>query len=63
MSEADAALLAALPALAFQAVLVFARLGAAVMVLPGLGEAEVPAPVRLASWRWRWRWRARSSLR
>ncbi len=25
----------------------FARLGAAVMVLPGLGESEIPAPVRL----------------
>lgn len=43
----EAGLLAALPVLAFQAVLVFARLGAAVMVLPGLGEAEVPGPVRL----------------
>jgi flagellar biosynthetic protein FliR len=48
MTEADAALLAGLPALAFQAVLVFARLGAAVMLLPGLGEAEIPAPLRLA---------------
>jgi flagellar biosynthetic protein FliR len=47
MTEADAALLAQLPALAFQAMLVFARLGAAVMLLPGLGEAEVPAPLRL----------------
>jgi len=43
----DAGLLATLPALAFQAVLVFARMGAAVMVLPGLGEQEIPAPVRL----------------
>jgi flagellar biosynthetic protein FliR len=43
----EAGLLAALPGLAFQAVLLFARLGAAVMVLPGLGEQEVPAPVRL----------------
>jgi flagellar biosynthetic protein FliR len=47
MTEADAALLASLPALAFQAVLLFARLGAAVMLMPGLGEAEVPAPLRL----------------
>lgn len=47
MNAADAALLDALPALAFQAVLVFARLGAAVMLLPGLGEAEIPAPFRL----------------
>jgi flagellar biosynthetic protein FliR len=43
----EAGLLAALPSLAFQAVLVLARLGAAVMLLPGLGEAEAPAPVRL----------------
>ncbi|HWT10801.1 MAG TPA: flagellar biosynthetic protein FliR [Roseomonas sp.] len=43
----EAGLLAALPGLAFQAVLVFARLGAAVMLLPGLGEQEVPGPVRL----------------
>lgn len=46
MTEAE--LLAALPALAFQAVLVFARVGAAAMVVPGLGEGDVPAPVRLA---------------
>lgn len=43
----EAALLAALPVLAFQAALAFARLGAAVIVLPGLGEQEVPAPIRL----------------
>jgi flagellar biosynthetic protein FliR len=43
----EAALLAALPGLAFQAVLVFARLGAAVMILPGLGEEEVPANIRI----------------
>lgn len=43
----EAGLLAALPGLAFQAVLVFARLGAAVMLLPGLGEQEVPGPVRI----------------
>lgn len=45
MSEAE--LLAALPVLAFQAVVLFARLGAAAMVLPGLGEEEVPATIRL----------------
>lgn len=45
MTEAE--LLAALPVLAFQAVLLMARLGAAVMVLPGLGEAEIPANIRL----------------
>ncbi|MBR0683101.1 flagellar biosynthetic protein FliR [Roseomonas eburnea] len=43
----EAAQLAALPVLAFQAVLAFARLGAAVMALPGLGEEEVPAAIRL----------------
>jgi flagellar biosynthetic protein FliR len=48
MTPADAALIAALPGLAFQAVLVFARLGAAVMLLPGLGEQEIPATIRLA---------------
>jgi flagellar biosynthetic protein FliR len=48
VTEADAALIESLPALAFQAVLLFARLGAAVMLLPGLGEADIPAPVRLA---------------
>ncbi|WP_372618639.1 flagellar biosynthetic protein FliR [Falsiroseomonas sp.] len=48
MTPDDAALIASLPALAFQAVLVFARLGAAVMLLPGLGEQEVPATIRLA---------------
>ncbi|SFK79703.1 flagellar biosynthetic protein FliR [Falsiroseomonas stagni] len=47
MTEADHALLQMLPGLVFQAALVFARLGAAVMLLPGLGEAEVPAPLRL----------------
>lgn len=45
MTEAE--LLDALPALAFQAALLLARLGSAVMVLPGLGEQDVPAPVRL----------------
>lgn len=48
IAAADPALLASLPVLAFQAVLLFARLGAAVMLLPGLGEAEVPATLRLA---------------
>lgn len=46
MTEAE--LLEALPSLAFQAVLILARLGAAAMILPGLGESDVPAPVRLA---------------
>lgn len=48
LNMADAALLAALPSLAFQAVLILCRLGAAVMLLPGLGEAEVPANMRAA---------------
>ena len=48
MTEADAALIAALPGHAFQAVLVFARLGGAVMLLPGLGEQEIPARLRLS---------------
>jgi flagellar biosynthetic protein FliR len=43
----EAEFLAALPDLAFRAVLLFARLGAAVMLLPGLGEAELPASIRL----------------
>ena len=40
--------LAALPGAAFAAALLFARIGAATMLLPGVGEAEVPPPVRLA---------------
>ncbi|MCX7375078.1 MAG: flagellar biosynthetic protein FliR, partial [Alphaproteobacteria bacterium] len=48
IAPADLALLASLPALAFQAALLFCRLGAAVMLLPGLGEQEVPANLRLA---------------
>jgi flagellar biosynthetic protein FliR len=47
IAPADAALLAALPGLAFQFVLLLARMGAAVMLLPGLGEAEIPASLRL----------------
>jgi flagellar biosynthetic protein FliR len=43
----DLAFLQSLPALAFQAVLVFARLGAAAMLLPGLGEEDVPTTIRL----------------
>jgi flagellar biosynthetic protein FliR len=48
MTAGDAALLAALPGLAFHAVLVFCRLGAAVMLLPGIGEAEIPPMLRMA---------------
>jgi len=36
-----------LPNLAFAAVLVLSRLGAAAMVLPGLGESDIPTPLRL----------------
>ena len=36
-----------LPGLAFGAVLVAARVGGAVMLLPGVGEPEVPPTVRL----------------
>lgn len=47
MTPADAALLQTLPELGFQALLLFCRLGAAVMLLPGLGEQEIPTPIRL----------------
>lgn len=47
MTPEDEALLRTLPGLVFQAALLFARLGAAVMLLPGLGETEVPARIRL----------------
>ena len=43
----DAALLAALPGLAFAFMLVLCRTGAAVMLLPGLGEAEPPPMLRI----------------
>ena len=42
----DAALLGALPGLAFAFALVLCRVSAAVMLLPGLGEAEFPPTVR-----------------
>ena len=42
----DAAVLAALPGQAFAAVVVLARAGTVVMLLPGLGEAEAPGTVR-----------------
>lgn len=47
MTGEDAALLAALPAWAFAFVLVVARVGAAMSMLPGLGEAESPMIVRV----------------
>jgi flagellar biosynthetic protein FliR len=40
-------LLAALPAWGFGLVLVFSRIGAACMMLPGIGEVELPGTVRL----------------
>ena len=46
MTAADAALLAGLPAWAFAFVLVICRAGTACMLIPGAGEAEVPAMVR-----------------
>lgn len=41
-------ILADLPGLAFHAVLLLCRIGSAVMLLPGLGEQEVPPTIRLA---------------
>lgn len=46
MSEA-VALVEGLPAFAFQAALLFCRVGAFVMLLPGIGEATVPTTLRL----------------
>ncbi len=45
MSEAD--LLAALPSMTFALMLVVCRVGMVVMLLPGLGEIEAPAMVRV----------------
>ena len=47
MTDDAAALLATLPAWAFAFVLVMARIGAAITMLPGLGEAEPPVMVRV----------------
>ena len=46
MTAADASALARLPQLAGAFVLVLARVGAACMLLPGIGEAELPAMIR-----------------
>ncbi|MBV8092075.1 MAG: flagellar biosynthetic protein FliR [Acetobacteraceae bacterium] len=46
MTEAEAALLASLPAYAFGFVLVLGRVGGAMMLLPGVGEAELPVILR-----------------
>lgn len=48
MTAADAALLRALPGFAFAAMLVLARVGGAMMLLPALGEAALPRLVRAA---------------
>lgn len=45
MNEAE--LLAALPDMTFRVVLMLARLGAVVMLMPGLGEQEIPSNIRL----------------
>ena len=47
MTGDDAVLLAALPAWAFAFILVMARIGAAISLLPGLGEAEPPVMLRV----------------
>ena len=46
--DARKAILASLAPMAFHALLIFARVGAAMMLLPGLGEVEIPAGIRLA---------------
>ena len=46
-AAADAAFLAALPGWAFAFVLVFCRVGAAAMLIPGLGEAAIPTTIRV----------------
>ncbi len=47
-ASAEVALLADLPVWAFAAIMLVARLGSACMVLPGIGEMELPAMVRAA---------------
>jgi flagellar biosynthetic protein FliR len=47
MTADDATLLATLPAWAFGFVLVMARIGAAITLLPGLGEPTLPAMLRV----------------
>ena len=46
MTADDAALLAALPHWAFGFVLVLGRVGGAMMLLPGIGEADLPVRIR-----------------
>jgi flagellar biosynthesis protein FliR len=47
MNADNGALIAALPSWAFGFVLVMSRIGAAMMLLPGLGEAQAPRMLRL----------------
>ena len=47
MTAADQAFLASLPDMAFGFLLVLCRVSAAVMVLPGFGETEVPVVLRI----------------
>jgi flagellar biosynthetic protein FliR len=47
MTALDATLLATLPDWAFAFVLLMARAGSLCMLLPGVGEAEIPATIRL----------------
>ena len=46
-ADPAAELLALLPQWGFAAMLIFARIGAAMMLLPGIGEAETPPMIRL----------------
>jgi flagellar biosynthetic protein FliR len=46
MTAGDMAVLGQLPAYAFAFALVLARVGGACMLLPGIGEAELPATIR-----------------
>jgi flagellar biosynthetic protein FliR len=46
MTQDDATLLAALPGWTFAFMLVLARVSSAIMVIPALGESEIPATMR-----------------
>ncbi len=48
MNETEAQLLAGLPNWAFASVMLVSRVGGACILLPGIGEAEVPTSVRLS---------------
>jgi flagellar biosynthesis protein FliR len=53
MTEAE--WLAALPDMVFRAILLLARIGAVVIIMPGLGEQEVPSNYPSAFGMARWR--------